>query len=88
MGRNLPVLESQLNCQTRCFAGKNQVFIYSLILGGGATTKPRIALKCPLRAEYGLSKLVYYEFIRDICCQQPSACEAVQRFERDRAKEQ
>jgi len=77
---NLSVLETRLNRAMKCFAGKNLVYIQSKILGGG-TTKPRICLKCPLRAEYGLNREVYYEFIRDVCCSDPARCEAVQQFE-------
>lgn len=84
LNSNLSVLENQLNKHMRCFAGKNQVFIHSQILGGGARTKPRIALKCPLRAEYGLSRDVYFEFIKDACCGHPARCEAYRRFAEDR----
>ena len=80
---NLTVLETTLNKKMKCFAGKNQVFIQSQILGG-ATTKPRIMLRCSLRAEYGLSRDMYYEYIRDICCEDPGQCEAVQRFNAER----
>lgn len=76
---NLSVLETRLNRMMKCVAGKNQVYIQSIILGGG-TTKPRICLKCPLRAEYGLNREVYYEFIRDVCCRAPQRCEAVRLF--------
>jgi len=80
---NLSLLETALNQKMKCFAGKNQVFIQSQILGG-STTKPRIMLRCPLRAEYGLSRDMYYEFIRDICCTEPGQCEAIQRFNAER----
>jgi len=80
---NLSLLENQLNKKMKCFAGKNQVFIQSMILGG-RTSRPRIALKCRLRAEYGLNRDVYYEFIRDHCCGDPSQCEAYQRFNAER----
>ncbi len=80
---NLSVLERSLNGKMRCFAGRNQVYIQSMILGR-ATSRPRIALKCSLRAEYGLNKDVYYEFIRDVCCQNPGRCEAVERFQAER----
>lgn len=77
---NLSVLESKLNREMKCFAGRNQVFIQSFVLGGGMKTKPRIALKCRLRGEYGLNRDVYYEFIRDVCCERLHLCEAYRRF--------
>lgn len=80
---NLSMLESQMNQRMKCFAGKNLVFIHALI-AGMKRSKPRICLKCPLRAEYGLNREVYYEFIRDVCCGDPLQCEAVQRFNADR----
>lgn len=78
-GANLSMLETALNRRMRCFAGRNQVFIQSTFTGGG-TTRPRICLRCPLRADYGLPREVYYEFVRDICCGEPEQCEAVRRF--------
>jgi FixJ family two-component response regulator len=80
---NLSMLEKQLNTKMKCFAGRNQVYIQSMILGG-ATSRPRICLKCSLRAEYGLNKDVYYEFIRDVCCKDPTGCEAVRKFQAER----
>lgn len=80
---NLSLLEGQLNRKMKCFAGKNQVFLQSMVLGGG-TSRPRIALKCRLRAQYGLNRDVYYEFIRDTCCCDPSRCEAFRRFNAER----
>jgi len=79
LNSNLSMLEKELNRRMKCFAGKNQVFIRSLVLGG-STTKPRIALRCPLRAEYGLNRDVFYEFIRDVCCSNPRQCEAAVQF--------
>jgi len=81
---NLSMLENNLNRAMKCVAGKNQVYLQSMVLGG-ATTKPRICLKCPWRAEYGLNREVYYEFIRDVCCRNPSRCEAVRLFNAARA---
>lgn len=81
---NLSDLERRLNQQMACFAGKNQVYIQSMVLGVGVS-KPRICLKCPLRAEYGLNRDVYYEFIRDVCCSEPGQCEAVRKFRATRA---
>ena len=77
---NLTELEARLNRQMKCFAGKNQVFIQSFVLGGGRTSQPRISLKCPLRQQYGDPPNVYYEYIRDVCCANPSACSAYQTF--------
>lgn len=77
---NLTELEAELNVRMQCFAGKNQVYLQSFILGGGRTSKPRIALKCPLRQEYGDPPNVYYEYIRDVCCSNPAACSAYQTF--------
>ena len=77
---NLTELEADLNSRMECFAGKNLVYIQSFILGGGRTSKPRIALKCPLRQQYGDPPNVYYEYIRDVCCANPSICTAYQTF--------
>jgi hypothetical protein len=63
-----------------CFAGRNQVYIQSLITDVGTTTKPRITLKCPIRKDFGYPPNVYYQFIRDVCCGNPSACPAYQEF--------
>ena len=77
---NLSQLENDLNRQMKCFAGKNLVFLQSMILGL-QKTKPRICLKCPLRREFGLTERVYYEYIRDICVGDPDLCPAVQKFQ-------
>lgn len=79
LNSNITMLEKELNRKMKCFAGKNQVYIQALIMGGG-TTKPRVCIKCSLREEFGLNRDVYYEFIRDICCSDPSTCEAVEKF--------
>jgi len=79
LNSNLSMLERKLNKEMKCFAGRNQVYIQSMVLGG-RTSKPRICLKCTLRAEYGLNREVYYEFIRDVCCRNPDECEAVKQF--------
>lgn len=76
---NLSVLERNLNRDMCCPAGKNQVYIRSL-LTGGSTSRPRIALKCPLRREIGEQPEVFYEYIRDICCCDPNQCEAWRAF--------
>ncbi len=80
LAANLTELEADLNQRMRCFAGKNQVYLQSFILGGGRKSKPRIALKCPLRKEYGDPPNVYYEYVRDVCCGDPSVCTAYQTF--------
>ena len=80
---NLSMMEHQLNKEMKCFAGANQVFIQSRLLGR-STTKPRIMLRCPIRPDYGLPRDVYYEYIRDVCCQTPSLCEAYRRFTAER----
>ncbi len=76
---NLSVLERQLNQDMCCTAGKNQVYIRSL-LTGGSTTRPRVALKCPLRRDIGMTPEVFYEHIRDVCCCEPEQCEAWRAF--------
>lgn len=81
LNTNLSVLETALNRRMKCVAGRNQVFIQSIVLGRNSPkTKPRIALKCPLREEYGMVRDVYYEYIRDVCCSDPGQCPAVQQF--------
>jgi len=76
---NLSELERRLNRDMKCTAGKNQVYIRSL-LTGSSTTRPRIALKCPLRRDIKLSPEVFYEHIRDVCCTDPEQCEAWRDF--------
>ena len=77
---NLTELERDLNRKMVCVAGKNLVYLQSFILGDGQKSKPRIALKCPLRKEYGDPPNVYYEYIRDVCCKDPSVCAAYQKW--------
>ncbi|MFO0838020.1 MAG: hypothetical protein U1D55_05790 [Phycisphaerae bacterium] len=76
---NLSALEKKLNHEMKCPAGKNQVFLRSLLTGNG-TTKPRIALKCHLRRDIKLTAEVFYEHIRDVCCKDPTQCPAHQAF--------
>ena len=76
---NLSLLERKLNKDMRCTAGKNQVYIRSL-LTGGSTTRPRVAMKCPLRRDIGLTPEVFYEHIRDVCCGDHESCPAWQAF--------
>ena len=77
---NLSDLERTFNRKMKCHAGRNQVHLQSLIIGL-AKTKPRISLKCPLRSDFNMQPNVYYEYIRDVCCNDPSACPAMQQFE-------
>jgi DNA-binding response OmpR family regulator len=79
LGSNLSVLEHTLNRQMKCFAGKNKVFIQSTLLGT-TTSRPRICLKCSLREDYGLPPEMYYEGIRDVCCTDPSRCDAARQY--------
>lgn len=83
LNSNLSMLEKELNGKMECFAGRNQVYLQSLTQGG-IRHRPRICIKCSLRAEYGLNREVYYEFIRDICCRDPDECEAVRLFKETR----
>jgi hypothetical protein len=76
---NLSLLERELNRQMRCTAGKNQVYIRSL-LTFRSNTPPRVALKCPFRRDIGLPANVFYEHIRDVCCRDPQQCEAYRAF--------
>jgi hypothetical protein len=76
---NLSDLERGLNREMKCPAGKNQVYIRSLLTGSG-TTKPRIALKCHLRKDLGQTPEVYIEHIRSVCCTDPGTCEAYRNF--------
>ncbi len=76
---NLSILERHLNREMKCTAGKNQVYIRSL-LTGRSTTRPRIALKCPLKRDIGQNPDVFYEEIRDVCCSDPGQCEAWRAF--------
>jgi len=80
LNRNLSDLERELNARMVCTAGKNQVYIRSLLTGNG-TTQPRIALKCSLRRDIGLDPDVFYEYIRDVCACDPQQCPAYQNFQ-------
>lgn len=80
LAANISQLEQQLNRKMVCFAGENQVYIQSIILGAGEKSKPRVALKCPLRKQFGHPPNVYYEYIRDVCCGDPARCPAYQAF--------
>lgn len=72
---NLSQLEKQLNGEMKCPAGKNQVYIRSLLTGRG-TTQPRIALKCPLRKDIGEQPEIFFEQIRSLCCTDHEQCPA------------
>lgn len=76
---SLSELEKRLNREMQCPAGKNQVFLRSLI-GPKGTTQPRVALKCHLRKDAGLPAEVFYEHIRDVCCANPENCPAYKKF--------
>ncbi|MBN2448649.1 MAG: hypothetical protein JXO22_18125 [Phycisphaerae bacterium] len=76
---NLTVLENRFNKDMKCPAGRNQVYVRSLLTGSG-TTRPRIALKCPLRKDIGLTPEIFFEEIRDLCCGDPDKCEAWQKL--------
>lgn len=76
---NKTELQHRLHLEMKCHAGKNQVFIRSLLTGGG-TTEPRITLKCHLRRDIGLPAEVFYEHIRDVCCADPQQCPAYRAF--------
>lgn len=78
---NLTVLQHKLNREMKCFAGRNQVYLRSL-LTGRSTTRPRITLKCHLRKDVKLSTEVFYEHIRDVCCCNPEDCEAYRAFKK------
>lgn len=82
---NLSVLERKLNSHMTCPAGKNQVFVRSLVTNGG-TTRPRIVLKCHLRRDVKQSPDVYYEHIRDVCCGKHETCPAWQAFQERHAR--
>ena len=77
---NLTELEKKLNRHMVCFAGRNQVYLQSLIMGNGKPSKPRVALKCALRKQFGHTPNVYFEYIRDVCCGDPTSCPAHQEF--------
>ena len=76
---NLTELEKSLNAKMKCHAGRNQVFVRSLLTAGGPT-QPRITLKCSLRKDVGLDQHVFYEHIRDVCCGDPEQCPAYRDF--------
>ena len=77
---NLTMLQQQLHARMQCFAGKNQVYLQSIIGGDGGKTRPRIALKCSLRNDYNMDRHVYHEYIRDVCCDDPTQCPAFKMF--------
>jgi len=79
-GVNLSQLERDLNGKMVCPAGKNQVYIRSLMTGGG-TTQPRVAVKCTFRKDNGQDPEVFFEHIRDVCCCEPRKCEAYRKFQ-------
>ena len=76
---NLSELQDKLNAEMQCHAGREQVFIRSLLTGTG-TTQPRLILQCSLRRDIGQKPTVFYEHIRDVCCRDPEQCEAYRAF--------
>lgn len=82
---NLSEIERRFNAAMKCPAGKNQVFIRSLLTPNGAT-QPRIALRCSLRRDIGQKPEVFYEHIRDVCCSDPEQCPAYQHFQKRRVE--
>jgi len=77
---SLSNLVHHLNADMKCSAGQQQVFLHAFITGAGQKTKPRVSLRCRIRAAVGMSPYVYYEHIRDLCCGDPNKCEALQRY--------
>ncbi|MCA9242910.1 MAG: hypothetical protein KDA32_03055 [Phycisphaerales bacterium] len=80
LNANLSVLERRLNQEMVCPAGKNQVYLRSLMTGR-STTKPRIVLKCHLRKDIDQPQDVFFEEIRSLCCGDPNNCEAYRAFQ-------
>jgi hypothetical protein len=79
---SLARLQNDLNREMKCPAGRNQVYIRSLVTMQG-TTKPRMALKCSYRRDAGESPDVFLDDIRRLCCGDPQQCAAYRAF-RDR----
>lgn len=77
---NLNRLQNDLNREMKCPAGKNQVYIRSLVTMQG-TTPPRIALKCSYRRDVGESVDVYLDEMRRLCCGDPQQCSAYRAFQ-------
>jgi len=77
---NLTRLQQDLHRKMQCFAGKNKVYLQSIIGEDGRKSRPRIAIKCHLRAEFKMDQHVYYEYIDDVCCGDPSGCPAFRQF--------
>jgi hypothetical protein len=72
---NLSEIQNEFNHEIKCPAGRNQVYVRSL-LTGTSTTRPRISLRCALRRDIGQVPDVFFEHIRDVCCCDPETCEA------------
>ena len=77
---NLTMLQQELHRKMKCFAGKNKVYLQSIIGDDGKKSRPRLAIKCHLRAEFKMGRHVYYEYIRDVCCGDPAQCFAFRKF--------
>ena len=80
---NLSQLQTELNGSMKCPAGRNQVYVRSLVTIQG-TTPPRIALKCGLRRDIGESADVFLDEIRSKCCGDPEQCAAHRAFQNRR----
>lgn len=85
LASNISELQKRLNRRIVCFAGQNQVYIRSVILDLGKTSTPRIAMKCAIRKRLKHPPDVYFEYIRDVCCGDPTACPAHQQFRAGRS---
>lgn len=79
-GTNIEEMAKKLNKCIRCGAGQNQVFLHSYVEDVGRKSKPRITLRCPLRAELHLEPYVYYEHIRNVCCRNIGVCAVLQTY--------
>jgi hypothetical protein len=77
---NLTRLQNELNRDMRCPAGKNQVYVRSLVTMSG-TTPPRMALKCSYRRDIGEPPDVFLDEMRRLCCGEPEKCEAFRAFQ-------
>ena len=77
---NLTRLQNDLNREMKCPAGRNQVYIRSLVTMQG-TTRPRMALKCGYRRDIGETPDVFLEEMRRLCCGDPGQCAAYRAFQ-------
>jgi hypothetical protein len=77
---NLSRLQNDLNREMKCPAGRNQVYIRSLVTMQG-TTQPRMALKCSFRRDVGEPADVFLDEMRRLCCGDPQQCAAYRAFQ-------